>query len=198
MRFLKKLIDSGIWVQPIVLILIILWLHKNNPRYLLDTTNYPTLLLLSILPVLLIWAGSIGKPRKEIAITGREAARYPPVPKPLLHKDPTGTVVLGKDKHTGRYVGKKLGEPGHIFLIGGSGSGKSSCVAIPTLMAGMSTTTMSTTTNPNFRLVALDIKGELHSKSTKFGDENVIVFDPQDRSTYGYDPFYLLNEDRFL
>lgn len=79
-------------------------------------------------------------------------------------------------------------------MIGGSGSGKSSCVAIPTILAAKAIPSTSSA-NPNLRLVALDIKGELHSKATKIGDENVIIFDPQDRSTYGYDPFYLLNED---
>lgn len=70
---------------------------------------------------------------------------------------------------------------GHILVVGGSGSGKSSCIAIPSLLSW------------NDRVFVIDIKGELyeHTKnSTK--RNNIKVFNPLQDNAWGYDPFYLL------
>ena len=83
--------------------------------------------------------------------------------------------VFGKDN--GRYIAKKEEMDGHILVVGGAGSGKSSCLAIPSLM---------TWKRPVF---CIDIKGELH-KNTLEVRERSKIFAPE--STCGYDPFYTL------
>ena len=116
-------------------------------------------------------------------MSGKQKAMYPEIPKSLLHKIPSG-ILLGRDRRSGKYVCKPLNEDGHVFLIGGSGSGKSSAFVIPTLLINKST-----------RVFAVDIKGELSFKSTKYGNEHVRIFNPSDRSKYGYDPLYNLSEN---
>ena len=111
----------------------------------------------------------------------KKQATYPSVSRKLLTKNPCG-VVFGK--HNGRYVCKNAQEDGHVFVIGGSGSGKSSCLVIPTLLV-----------NPYLTVFAIDIKGELHKKSVRHGSQNVKIFDPADRNSYGYDPFYRLGDN---
>ena len=78
-----------------------------------------------------------------------------------------------------KYVAKKEDKDGHILVVGGAGSGKTSCVAIPSLLAWR---------EPVF---AIDIKGELH-EHTKHKRRNARVFAPLSAHTYGYDPYYLL------
>lgn len=81
----------------------------------------------------------------------------------------------------GKYVTKKETEDGHILVVGGAGSGKSSCVAIPSLMSWKE------------RVFAIDIKGELYQKTKSRRDESKIkVFNPTDPNAFGYDPFYML------
>ena len=76
------------------------------------------------------------------------------------------------------YVTKKETEDGHVLVIGGAGSGKSSCIAIPSLITWQD------------RIFAIDIKGELAEKSGRAA----AIFNPCANSDYGYDPYYLLHE----
>lgn len=177
-----KIMASGIWIQPIVFFGLVKYLQETNEKFLMDKQNYLICLLVSFLPVLLIWSETLGKPKAEDAMTGKQQAMYPLIPNELLHKEPTG-IILGRDKRTKKYVCKLLDEDGHVFLIGGSGSGKSSCHVIPTLLV-----------NKKARIFAVDIKGELSFKSAKYGSKHVLIFNPSDRSKYGYDPFYNLTE----
>lgn len=110
----------------------------------------------------------------------RTKAMHPPVAEELLQKQPEG-IIFGRVGM--KYVRKPIDQDGHVFVIGGSGSGKSSCVVIPTLLA-----------NTHTSVFAVDIKGELHSKATKRGDRNIKVFDPADRHSFGYDPFYRISK----
>lgn len=80
-------------------------------------------------------------------------------------------------KKNGKYITAKENEDGHILVIGGAGSGKSSCIAIQTLKTWEK------------RVFAIDIKGELTSKSKRNGK----VFSPGNLKAYGYDPYYILN-----
>lgn len=78
-----------------------------------------------------------------------------------------------------KYITMNENEDGHILAIGGAGSGKSSCIAIPSLITWKE------------RVFAIDIKGELAEKSGR----NAKIFNPCDSDNeYGYDPFYLLYE----
>ncbi len=197
MKTTLKLILSAFLIYLISLIVFICLICYFFPDYLIDTDNYPDILLLSLLPPLISWAGNIGKPRKELAVTGREQVKYPPVHKEMLFRLPEG-FVFGKDRHTGKYICKPLSEDGHIFVIGGSGSGKSSCFVIPTLLM-------------NDRFFAIDIKGELSYKTQKLWHETnnyktdnsenynselqTIICNPDDRNSFGYNPFYALTEE---
>ena len=88
-------------------------------------------------------------------------------------------VVFGKQ--SGKYAVMPETTDGHILVVGGAGSGKTSSIAIPTLMSWKE------------RVFAIDIKGELYQKTGKArGMENIKVFNPTDREACGYDPFYTL------
>ena len=84
------------------------------------------------------------------------------------------------------FVGKPIDEDGHILVVGGAGSGKSTCVAMPTLETWEGT------------IFAIDIKGE----RTKYWNEKLadkrptkIINLTKDKGDYpGYDPFYFLGQ----
>lgn len=122
---------------------------------------------------------------------------HPQVPKHLLHKDPVpGSYILGK--YRGQYVcTPSLNIQGkHIFIFGGSGTGKSSTMLLPDLILNLRSSVKEQPTDGYSELSALiiDIKGELSAKSAKKEDPSVLIFDPSDKSTLGYDPFFLLDE----
>lgn len=81
-------------------------------------------------------------------------------------------------KAGGRYIGRKENAEGHIICFGGSGTGKSSSIAIPTLYTW------------NGALLAIDIKGEL-SKNAPYRHDNYVL-DPFDVESFGYNPFEIL------
>ncbi len=109
-------------------------------------------------------------------------ARYPELPDELKHTKPTG-VIFGKLR--GKYCCVPLNAGGSksTLCIGGSGCGKTSTVVLDTLLM-----------NPDCGLLCVDIKGELHEKSTRKEDPLVRVIDPMDREACGYDPLYMLGE----
>lgn len=90
-------------------------------------------------------------------------------------------MVFGRESKE-KYVIKDSSTDGHAVIIGGAGSGKTSCYAIPTIMNW---------SNPIF---AIDIKGELIKKATKSKNQDLIkIFNPNDPMACKYDPFYLLH-----
>ena len=95
---------------------------------------------------------------------------------PIYSPTPHG-VVFGKQGKS--FVVKPETLDGHVLVVGGVGTGKSSCIAIPTLRSfGES-------------VFAIDIKGELY-QTTKAHRPNIKVFNPLIDTSYGYDPFYCL------
>lgn len=137
---------------------------------------------------------------------GKETARYDPrqivgdeagkrfglnPPSYMCHKNMGNSgFFFGKQKIGNEtvYLAKPEDKDGHILLIGGAGSGKSSCVVIPTLETWGGT------------FFAIDIKGEL-SKNWPIVKEQhkckypVKYFDfthEKGVKTFRYDPFYLL------
>jgi len=80
-----------------------------------------------------------------------------------------------------KYVTKKEDKDGHILIVGGAGSGKSTCIAIPSLLAWGSA------------VFCIDIKGELYQHS-RHKRPNAKVFNPLSADTYGYDPYYILKK----
>ena len=83
-----------------------------------------------------------------------------------------------------KLVEKPLGTDGHILVVGGAGSGKSSCIAIPTLKYAWKSPAL-----------VIDIKGELYQES-KATRRHASTFNPSNPSSLGYDPFYALQEAR--
>ena len=105
---------------------------------------------------------------------------YPPAPAELkLHNS---GIIFGKNK-SGVY-GKPLEMDGHVICIGGSGSGKSSAICIPTIRS------LGKSDNKYSGLV-IDIKGELQAKSN-IPEEKKIIFNPSDLISFGYDPFWCI------
>jgi type IV secretion system protein VirD4 len=81
----------------------------------------------------------------------------------------------------GQYVVKPEDMDGHVLVVGGTGSGKSSCIAIPTLR------------NWKGSVFAIDIIGELHENTHKHR-KKIKLFSPADKNNaYSYDPFVFLN-----
>jgi len=80
----------------------------------------------------------------------------------------------------GKYVVKPEDVDGHVLVVGGPGTGKSTCIAIPTLRHWKGS------------VFAIDIKGELYAQTHEYR-QNIKVFAPQDKdSPYGYDPYFFL------
>ena len=181
--FREKMMASGIWILPFTMMISYKVFKTLDPNFMDNKLNILACMGLAIIPIFHFWADQTGKPNENEAMIGKHKAMYPEISKELLRNDLAGTIPLGWDKRSKRYVCKPLEEDGHIFLIGGSGSGKSSAYVIPALLV-----------NKNARVFAVDIKGELSFKSEKYGSEHVLIFNPSDRSKYGYDPFYNLTE----
>lgn len=85
------------------------------------------------------------------------------------------------------YVGKPQERDGHILVIGGAGSGKSSCIAIPTLETWEGT------------IFAIDIKGELTAywnKIAKPKKRQAKIFNLTGKQGVfsSYDPFYFMRQ----
>ena len=92
---------------------------------------------------------------------------------------PSRGFVFGRDS-SGCFVIKPETQDGHIMVVGGVGTGKSTCIAMPTVRAWQS------------RIFAIDIKGELSAHAKKYRS-NIKVFNPQDERAYGYNPYAFLN-----
>ena len=82
----------------------------------------------------------------------------------------------------GNYVGKKENDDGHIMVVGGSGSGKSISIAVPT---------METWKSPIF---SFDFKGDLIKWCNKRKSKILYMVNGYENN-YWYDPFYLLYKD---
>lgn len=85
---------------------------------------------------------------------------------PIESLEPHGVVFGRKDNY---YIVKPEDLDGHVLVVGGVGSGKSSCIAIPTLRGW------------NESVFAIDIKGELYEK-TKDYRPNIKVFESAENS----------------
>lgn len=98
--------------------------------------------------------------------------------------DQLNGIVIGKKGN--KYIQQDVSQDGHTLVIGGAGSGKTTGVVIPTLQKWQG------------RAFFIDIKPELYDASKKAparmenGRSNVMVFDPADSSTFGYDPLYMV------
>jgi len=108
----------------------------------------------------------------------------PKIPKELFFEDKNRNGIFFGRKNNYTII-KPREADGHVLVVGGVGSGKTSCVAIPSLLQW-------NRSDDNGRIFCIDIKGELYSKTKDFKPD-AKVFDPLRADTYGYDPFYFLH-----
>jgi len=114
-----------------------------------------------------------------LAFIDPQESRKPP--KELLKRNIQGFVFGAYHRFLckSKYFCKNENMDGHILVCGGAGSGKSSSIAMPSILAWQS---------PIF---AVDIKGEL-SAGTQNRTAPRKIFNPICHDTQGFDPFYLL------
>lgn len=110
-------------------------------------------------------------------------------PEYMIHTEQQSTnFFFGTRYHRGTqktyFIGKPQDRDGHILVVGGAGSGKSSCIAIPTLGTWGGT------------FFAIDIKGELSDNWSRVRrsrySTKVFEFSREKGRGCRYDPFYLL------
>lgn len=202
MKKLTKIIYSilaftGLWLVPSLYIII----HQTFPAVETRTLAIMSLILIAWTSFNNFWVVACeGKRFDEIGIgdglipeTGlkkespqKRIAMYPKVPPSLLSKEPEG-IILGKYKN--RYVRIPLSDIYHFCILGASGSGKTSTVLLDTLLANFATG------RNDFQTFCIDLKGEIHEKSTYAYDENVLVCNPSDRTSCGWDAYYRLHDN---
>ena len=87
-------------------------------------------------------------------------------------------IVLGKSK--GSLITKPENEDGHVAIIGGAGTGKSTSVSIPTLLSWKASA------------LVMDIKGDLSQLTSNYRERElgnkVFIFDPDSPDCACYDP----------
>lgn len=202
MKKIRKIIYSilaftGLWlVSPLYIII-----HQTFPAVETKTLAIMSLILIAWTSFNNFWTVACeGKRLDEIGIgdglvpeTGlkkespqKRIAMYPKVPPSLLSKEPEG-IILGTYKN--RYVRIPLSDIYHYCILGGSGSGKTSTMLLDTLLANFATG------KNEFQIFCIDLKGEIHEKSTYAYDENVLVCNPTDRTSCGWDAYYRLHDN---
>lgn len=186
----KIIIYTGFWLFVLLGVALDWIITKLLPISVTRSDFYETtLLVIAAIPMLFIFVQNIIRTITRnssfsllAAVTGSNKTRKekravaPKAAKELLSPKPEG-FIFGKQARN--YAVKPTTRDGHILVIGGAGSGKSSCIAIPSLLAW------------NERVFAIDIKGELAAK-TQNKRPNAKVFNPLDHSAFGYNPFYIL------
>lgn len=197
MKWLDKIIYTGLWTQPVAMGIEFKLLSLQDSVQITGQTLL-SMTALSLLPAFYIYMSNNiaraggkkkfglldafeGKPEPYYS-TKKQAAMYPEVPEQLIVGSRPLGIVLGK--YHGKYVCRPVEQDGHYLIVGGSGSGKSSALIIPTLLI-----------NNDVPAFVLDIKGELSRLAKKKGDARVHIFNPNDRRSYGYDPFYSLKKE---
>lgn len=198
-KWVNRIFFSGIWLQPIAFTAI---------RYFFKTVlqgdiSFLLLLFFSFIPTIYVWSENQRRASSGQVYFGIEdtfhnrpteyssplkmQAMYPQVDERFLFDVPQG-VVLGRieDRKQTRYLCKPMDKEhyrdGHVLIFGGSGSGKSSSIIIPTLLSVC-----------GIGIFCVDIKGELWKKTRRMDEENVVIIDFQDRGKYGWDALYALN-----
>lgn len=198
MKGLDKIIYTGLWTQPVAMGIELKLLSLQDSGIHITGQTLIAMTALSLLPAFYIYMSNNiarsggkkkfglldafdGKPEPYYS-TKKQVAMYPEVPQQLIAGSRPLGIVLGK--YHGKYVCRPVEQDGHYLIVGGSGSGKSSSLIVPTLLI-----------NNDVPAFVLDIKGELSRLAKKKGDAKVHIFNPNDRRSYGYDPFYNLKKE---
>ena len=210
MKFLNIVKKYGLWTVPIILLGGAHLLMKLHPYVSLRKEEILLLIGVSACSCFLIWNKNDmriknGKSINDIGFLDifsknieaydvndeKKNFQYPEIDNRMLFKHPADTkFLLGKSKVQGKLKWVGISENStnnHILLVGGSGSGKSSCQIITNLLLREERSKKDMKIN----YLVFDPKGELYEKTGKSED---IVFSPCDRTAYGYNPLYSLNE----
>lgn len=117
----------------------------------------------------------------------RKKALYPKIDdKFLFDTPPSGSIIFGKDYHTGKTVASEVGH--HVLVCGSTGSGKTACSLLPSILNYDGTGSLQ----------LIDIKSrELCYKSADINDPNTQIVDLNLRKpyVYGWDLLYKLKKD---
>ncbi len=134
-------------------------------------------------------------PDKYKNATGKKDARVPDVDEALTVDGVPSGIIFGKDPQTNKYVAKPVNEAAHFMVCGGSGTGKTQLLLTSLIsMRGIDRE------HDSAHMLVVDPKLELTEKivgrniNGEWNDDGTIIFDLNDRKSYGYDPLYLLNQ----
>ena len=128
------------------------------------------------------------KNRTSLLTPEKRKAMYPPVPKKYLSKKPDG-LILGKYGSSYVRVPLDLNNVLHAAIVGSPGSGKSSLYLSILLSNFMQHP-------PPMQVFCIDVKPELARKSVEiYNNPHVRVVNPTDRSSWGWNAFYDLNDN---
>ena len=177
----RRFMDSMIWTIPLLFGIILFFIKESYPELLQDQKTIAYAFAFAVLGYLWMTTEAKCRASPDAMMEEKRLAQQKTVPMELRSKKPEG-ILFGKQNAS--YIRKPITEDGHVLVIGGSGSGKSSSSVIPTLLS-----------NPHTAVFALDIKGELSFKTAKRTDSNTLIVNPSDRSCAGYDPLYMLTSE---
>ncbi|MFP3153592.1 type IV secretory system conjugative DNA transfer family protein [Lachnospiraceae bacterium ZAX-1] len=113
----------------------------------------------------------------------RDGKKIPDYMLLVSHQDGGFFFGMREKVSTKHYVGKPMEHDGHIAVIGGPGSGKTSALVIPTLRTWSGV------------IIAVDVKGNLlkhWEQQNRHTGKRVKVFNPFQKDACGYDPFAFL------
>lgn len=180
-KYLRQFMDSMLWTIPLFWAVVLTFIWKDFPDLLHQKSIWLYSLIASILMYLWLTTEFCCRPSPDSMLEEKRQVQQKVVRRELRSKKPEGILFGRRGKS---YIRKPIAADGHVLVLGGSGSGKSSAGVIPTILA-----------NPGTSVFAIDIKGELSYKATKRTDSQVKVVNPSDRYSSGYDPLYLLTSD---
>lgn len=190
---MKKKLSLTIYVlfYLIFLIATLLMIEGIPPDYRnIPPSEWLGILVSPIIPVIFLATESNSVKQKNLD-NGRENAKRPSPPRQMTYKTPTG-FCFGVWR--GKYICKKVSDPGSILVHGSSGCGKSSTIIQSFLLNPR---------NENCNSLVLDLKHELATKCLApekiFSADNphgkAIILDLLDRKQgFGWDPFYKLSD----
>lgn len=189
----KLIIFTGAWMSVLVVALIDVGLVRTVLKIDMTAAVYPDIypiykigvLAVGAIPMIICTGINLYKlitrqPNAPSLWDKEKKYTDPAVSEHLLATAPEG-FIFGRKR--GKYVRKADSADGHMLVVGGAGSGKSSCLAIPSLVAWKQ------------RVFAVDIKGELSKKTGKHRPDKR-VFNPLVGDSPGYNPYYLLRSSR--
>lgn len=206
-HFTNWLAYTGLWIPIPITACAVYVISLLNPHYFMSIQLILFIFLLSHVIPTYIWSmNRIAKsnglekfslfpvniatnPMYQVSYRMQAMRRKPPAD--LLYDTPRG-LVLGT--YGSKYVCVIPGKKGasHLLVVGGSGSGKTSSVLACTELA---TKINKKNTSLPFTSIMIDVKGELEEKFFSPCDEKLVVFNPRDRSRWGFDFLYDINED---